>query len=202
MTPAPSSKPFCLLVWGLAILLPALLLGAILIPWASQLGSLDERIASSESQLARYRHLLASLPRLKETLERERSDQTYKANYFDARTLALAGAQLQSQIQGIVNTAKGRLVSTQILPQEQHESPPRIRVRTQIQGSTESLLEVLYQLELARPFLFVEQVSIRSSARQERDTEKRQARRPAANQAGELVIRLDVFGFVLGAGGA
>lgn len=201
MSPAPTSKPFCLLVWGLAILLPLLVLGALLAPWASRLASLDERIASSESQLARYRHLLASLPRLKAELDRERSDQTYKANYFDARTMALAGAQLQSQIQGIVNTAKGRLVSTQILPQEQQESPPRIRVRTQIQGSTDSLLEVLYQLELARPFLFVEQVSIRSSARPERTTQGRQARRAPGREGGDLIIRLDVFGFVLGGGG-
>ena len=197
----PPPRPFCLLVWGLAILLPLLVLGGILAPWAARLASLDERIASSEAQLARYRHLLASLPRLKETLERERSDQTYKANYFDARTMALAGAQLQSQLQGIVNTAKGRLVSTQILPREEHESPPRIHVRTQIQGSTESLLEVLYQLELARPFLFVEQVSVRSSARPE-TTSGRPSRRLPGNQAGDLVIRLDVFGFVLGEDGA
>lgn len=197
----PARKPFCLLVWGLAILLPLLALGGILVPWASQLARLDERIATSESQLARYRHLLAALPRLKEALERERNDQTYKANYFDARTMALAGAQLQSQIQGIVNTAKGRLVSTQILPSEGHESPPRIQVRTQIQGSTESLLEVLYQLELARPFLFVEQVSVRSSARPEQTPQGLPARRAPGRQAGDLVIRLDVFGFVLGGGG-
>lgn len=202
MSPVHSSRPFCLLVWGLAILLPLLALGGILVPWASEVASLDERITDSESQLARYRHLLDSLPRLKAELERERSDQTYKANYFDARTMALAGAQLQSQIQGIVNTAKGRLVSTQILPQEQHETPPRIRVRTQIQGSTESLLEVLYQLELARPFLFVEQVSIRSSARPEQTAQNRERRRSPTRQGGDLIIRLDVFGFVLGGGGA
>jgi general secretion pathway protein M len=76
-----------------------------------------------------------------------------------------------------------------------------VRVRTQIQGSTETLLDILYALEEARPFLFVDQLSLRSSARPPMPMEDpggRALRRPPSNPAGELTMRLDVFGFTLG----
>jgi len=76
-----------------------------------------------------------------------------------------------------------------------------VRIRTQIQGSTDTLLNVLYEIEQARPFLFVDQVSVRSSARPDMPAQVlpgRRARRPPVNQGGELTVRLDIFGFALG----
>ena len=76
-----------------------------------------------------------------------------------------------------------------------------MRLRVQIQGSTDTLLEILYELDQARPFLFVEQVSVRSSARPELPEQAvrgRPVRRPQVNEVGELTVRLDGFGFALG----
>jgi general secretion pathway protein M len=165
------------------------------------MGAVSARIADSEDQLVRYRRLIRSLPELRTELERVRANESFKAFYFDAPTAALAGAELQRQVQDIVTAASGRLISTQILPGPPEESPPRVRVRTQIQGSTETLLDVLYDIEQARPFLFVEQVSVRSSARAPLPTSAlrgRTIRRPPVNPAGELTVRLDIFGFTLG----
>ncbi len=190
-------KIVCALVWLLLVMVPLLLLAGILLPWTSQIAELNERIATGENQLARYRRLLQTLPGLQAELEQVRSNDAFKAFYFSASTPALAGAQLQSQVQTIVTAAKGSLVSTQLLPEEKSENPPRVRVRTQIQGSTETLLDVLHQIEQARPFLFVEQLSIRSSARPDLpDGPRRMPRSPT----GELTVRLDIFGFALGGG--
>jgi general secretion pathway protein M len=190
-------KIVCALVWFLLVMVPLLFLAGILLPWTSQIAELNERIATGEDQLARYRRLLQTLPGLQAELEQVRNNDAFKAFYFSAPTPALAGAQLQSQVQAIVTTAKGSLVSTQLLPEEKSENPPRVRVRTQIQGSTETLLDVLHQIEQARPFLFVEQLSIRSSARPDLpDGPRRMPRSPT----GELTVRLDIFGFALGGG--
>lgn len=201
--PSPSQRIFCSLVWVVVILVPLTILAGIMVPWANKLANLDHRISTSEEQLFRYQRLVDTLPRLKEELERVRNNDTFKEFYFKAPTPSLAGAQLQSQVQEIVTAAKGRLVSTQLLPEEQNQDPPRVRVRTQIQGTTEALLDMLLQIEQARPFLFVEQVSVRSSARPqltEPNERGRLMRRVPPNPAGELTVRLDIFGFALAGG--
>ncbi|SDX15097.1 type II secretion system protein GspM [Thiocapsa roseopersicina] len=199
---APSRpKIICVLGWILLLSVPLLVIGGLAAAWSSEMSSLSVRIADSEDQLVRYRRMIRSLPELRAELERVRANESFKAFYFDAPTPALAGAELQRQVQDIVTAASGRLISTQILPGPPEESPPRVRVRTQIQGSTETLLDVLYNFEQARPFLFVDQVSVRSSARPQQpaaDPRGRAIRRPPVNPAGELTIRLDIFGFTLG----
>lgn len=198
MTPKPPHKIVCVLVWMVLVTTPILLLVGIALPWTNQLTSLNESISTSEDQLARYRRLVQTLPALNAELEQVRHNDAFKAFYFNAPTPALAGAQLQSQVQTIVTAAKGSLISTQLLPEEKSETPPRVRVRTQIQGSSETLLDVLHQIDQARPFLFVEQLSIRSSARP--NMPAMQGRRMPRYPNGELTVRLDIFGFALGGG--
>ncbi len=195
-----SPKLYCGMVMAALIALPVLLIGSIALPWASRISGLNQTITEREDQLARYRRLVQSLPGLQAELQQVRTDDAYKSFYFKAPTQALAGAQLQTQVQTIVNTASGRLLSTQILPENKKDDPPRIVVRTQVQGSTETLLEVLYQIEQARPFLFVERLSVRSSARPmpANDARGRSMRQRADSRGGELTIRIDIFGFVLG----
>ncbi|MBK1717423.1 type II secretion system protein GspM [Thiocystis violacea] len=202
MTTNPPSRLLCLSVLAAVFVLPLLLLAAVAIPWATRVSELNETIATHEDQLRRYRRLVQSLPTLQAELEQARTNNAFEAFYFKAPTQALAGAQLQGLVQEIVSGSAGRLISTQILPEEKKDDPPLVRVRTQIQGSTETLLEVLYRLEQARPFLFVERLSIRSSARptMPEDNVGRARRRVIANQGGELTVRLDIHGFVLGGG--
>lgn len=193
-----SRRPFCLAVLATALLLPLLLLAAILIPWMSRIAEFDTDIARNRDQLQRYQRLVATLPTLQAELEQARANDAFEAFYFKAPTEALAGAQLQTRIQEIVTGASGRLISTQILPPETQETPPRIRVRTQIQGSTQTVMEMLHRLEQARPFLFVERLSVRSSARpMTAGGPPMMNRRLSANQGGELTVRLDLYGFIL-----
>lgn len=159
MTPtAVADTRYCAFVWGAAILLPVLLIAAIALPWVERVGRLDAGIADSLEQLQRYRRLVATLPTLRTELDQVNNNQDFRAFYFEAATPALAGAELQRKVQDIITAAKGRLISTQLLPQEKDEQPARVRLRTQIEGSTETLVDVLHQLDQARPFLFVEQV--------------------------------------------
>jgi general secretion pathway protein M len=103
----------------------------------------------------------------------------------------------------MVRESGARLINAQFLPAGAEEQPPRVRIRTQFQGETEALLDVLLQIEQARPFLFVDQISVRASARRAavRPNRRLRGRRapPSARQnQGQLTIRLDVFGYALG----
>jgi general secretion pathway protein M len=200
MTRTPPDRRYCMLAWTLAVLVPLLALAAVAVPWLQRMGELNASIAAVEDQLLRYRRLVATLPTLRTELDRVNNNQDFKAFYFSAATPALAGAELQQKIQDIVSGAQGRLISTQILPEDEAEQPARVRLRTQIQGSTDTLLQVLYRIEESRPFLFVEQLSVRSSARPELPeslARGRPIRRPPVNEGGELTVRLDIYAFSL-----
>jgi general secretion pathway protein M len=194
------SRRRCILVWFLALTIPGVLVTAVAWPWASSMAELDREIATKTDQLQRYQRLLATLPGLRAELAQVQNNQDFKAFYYDAQTPALAGAQLQRELQQMVQAAGGRLISTQILPAPASDQPARVSVRTQLQGDTDALLEVLYRIEQARPFLFVDQVSVRSTSRRVVNRAVRGRRVPAAvRDAGQLTVRLDVFGYVLGA---
>ncbi|MCU0832880.1 MAG: type II secretion system protein GspM [Chromatiaceae bacterium] len=200
MTKPTAGRARCLLLLAPLVLIPALVLTAVLGPWASAISELDAEIATRQDQSQRYQRLLATLPGMRAELDRVLANQELKAFYFDAQTSALAGAQLQREVQEMVQTAGGRLISTQILPSAAAEQPQRVSIRAQLQGDVETLLEVLHRIEQARPFLFVDQISVRATQRR---TVRRSAARgaPAAQQEGQLTVRLDVFGYALGQAG-
>ena len=188
----------CLLAWSVVILIPVVILLAVGVPWLQRMTELESETESVVDQIQRFERLIATIPRLKAELERERNNQEIKAFYFDAPTAALAGAQLQATIQEMVQAAGARLVNSQFLPAEGNEQPPRVRMRAQIQGDTNAMLDVRYSLEHARPFLFVEQLSVRSTTRRERRDRRQGGTNPPAQTKQELTIRLDVFGYALG----
>jgi general secretion pathway protein M len=191
----------CAAIWTLALLLVLALGAGLVLPWITQIAELDQRIASSSEQLVRYQRLVQTLPALKAELAQAQNHEAVEAFYFKAPTPALIGAQLQTQVQEIVAAAEGRLISTQLLPEDKNQTPPQVRVRTQIQGTMNTLREVLERLALAQPLLFVEQLSVRSSARAEPVRPVGRAPRPGmtppTNPAGELTLQLDILGFVL-----
>lgn len=199
-----TDKRACILAWSAALVIPAAIVFLLGWPWLTHVGDLEQEIESLDDQTARYQRLLQTLPGLQAELDQARSNEDVKGFYFDAKTPALAGAQLQREVQEMVRSSGGRIVSTQLLPSAADEQPPKVRVRAQIQGETEALLDVLYQLEQARPFLFVDQMSVRSTARRtlaNRDSRVRgrQRHRSVRRQPqGQLTVRLDVFGYALG----
>jgi general secretion pathway protein M len=197
--------PGCVLAWVGLLATPLLLALAIGLPWWQRAQALDQQVADDLDQLQRFQGLVATLPMLRVELEQEQANDDFKAFYFDAETPALAGAQLQREVQEMVRTAGARPISAQILPVDDDETPPRVRVRIQMQGTTDELLDVLYRVETARPFLFVDQMSIRSTTPRARPTPRRRTRRSVrrrtpTRQVGMLTVRLDIFGYVLGPG--
>ncbi|MBB1072967.1 type II secretion system protein M [Rhodoferax sp. 4810] len=196
----------CIFAWSSVVLLPMLIILAIGIPWWQRLQTLNTRLTRDQDQLVRYQQLVATIPQLQAELAQVKTqDKNTKAFYFSAATVSLAGAQLQEQVQEMIRTAGGRPVSTQMLPLDEKEQPPRVRIRLQLQATNEALLKLLYQIEAARPFLFIDQLSIRSAANDSPDPPAARRRLPnnapppvPPRERDDLTVRLDIFGFVLG----
>jgi general secretion pathway protein M len=83
-----------ILAWAAAIAIPAAVIAGIGWPWLDRVWALEQEVRSLDDQTVRYRRLLQTLPGLQAELERVRGNEDVKAFYFDAKTPALAGAQL------------------------------------------------------------------------------------------------------------
>ncbi|NBC49503.1 MAG: general secretion pathway protein GspM [Gammaproteobacteria bacterium] len=199
MSPSESADPRqCLIAWSLLLLLPLTLVAAVGIPWWSERDELSRRIADDRDQIQRYQRIVATLPMLREELARERTNDDFKAFSFDEATPALAGAALQRRVQEMIRAVDARPISAQILPTQEGDSPPRVRLRVQIQAQTDQLLDLLFRLEEARPFLFVDQMSIRASTRRVRRVTRGGSRGgSSATPEDQLTVRLDIFGYSL-----
>ncbi len=193
----------CVMVWMLPVLVLIALALAVFAPWWQRLADLDQRLERSRDQIHNFQRLMNTLPLLSAELEQVRSRDDTKAFYLAAATPALAGAELQSQVQEIIREGGARPVSAQILPIDQNEQPPRIRVRVQFQGTAASLLNILYRIESARPFLFIDQMSLRSGASNVplRVTNNPLQQIEQPRHRDDLTLRLDIFGFALGGEG-
>lgn len=198
MTITWNQRSTCNLMLVMIVLLPISVVLIVGLGWFSKLQTLDDNIDRDLARLQSYRGIAASLPALRQALDAEQSNDAFKAFYFDADTPGLAGAQLQTQVQEMVRTAGARPISTQILPTDDEDEPPRVSVRIQLQGTTDQLFDLLYRIESARPFLLVDQLSIRSQARSNVSVRQRARRRPAVNENQEqLTVRLDIYGYFL-----
>lgn len=190
----------CLIAWLSVVLLPLALIAAVAIPWWSEYQDLSDRVDRDHRQIQGYQRIVARLPALSAELAEVRSNDDFKAYSFDEPTAALAGATLQRMVQEMIRAVEARPISAQILPVQASDAPPRVSIRVQIQADTEQFFELLYRIEDARPFLFIEQMSIRSVVARAQRVQRRGPRPAQQSQPqSELTIRLDVFGYTLAA---
>lgn len=150
-----------------------------------------QEIDQNRALLERYRALAAERPRYARRLE-ERLE-SYRANtgFLDGQDETLAAAALQERVGSVIDTAGGELHSTQILPTQLADEDLAIRragLRLQFAVGIEGLEEILYQLETAEPYLFVEELSIRE--------QRVRRRRNEAPVETRLDVSLEVYGFI------
>jgi general secretion pathway protein M len=99
----------------------------------------------------------------------------------------------------MVDAAGAQLRSVRILPIETEEQHTKIGTRADLHCTTESLLDLLYDIEQARPFLSIDKPSVRSSVRRStRRTRRARSRRIRRRQPlGQLTVRLDISGYAV-----
>lgn len=177
------------------VLIPVLLLFRFAIaPAWSAYHSIGEETRDAQRKIQRLRRLAANLPEL-EGQERElRSANLLTPYLLSADNSALAAADVQRRLQDIVNAHKGRVLSTRVLRSQADGPFERITVNARLQLSLEGLQSLLYELETATPFLFIDSLSVIA-----RNTRARRTRRGVAPvQKTVLEARFDVYGLKIG----
>lgn len=186
---------------GAALLLLAMVLGAaywlLIDSWfAGPLRSMGEQAEQLREQQQRYAGLLQQGTSLREQLEQARQDPASSTSLLPGDDPSAVAADLMQRVADLISsqaTLGGGCKLTQRMPitPEQDDSEPyrQVKVSLTLDCAIEPLTAILHALEYQRPFLFVDEMSIR-----------RRPDAPANGGAGKLVVHLLVRGYLQPAG--
>lgn len=182
---------------GGALLLLALVLGAaywlLIDSWfAGPLRSMGEQAEQLREQQQRYAGLLQQGASLREQLEQARQDPASSTSLLPGDDPSAVAADLMQRVADLIGSQAnlgGGCKLTQRMPitPEQDDSEPyrQVKVSLTLDCAIEPLTAILHALEYQRPFLFVDEMSIR-----------RRPDAPASGGAGKLVVHLLVRGYL------
>jgi general secretion pathway protein M len=144
--------------------------------------------SSLDSQRETYVRSLEALARSEAVgaqfeVRRAASDPT--AQVFHADTPALAGAELQNQLNALVASEGGTLLTSAFRDSGAEGRLTPISVTVRVRCSVEALLRILHGLENRSPVLFVESLAVQA---------RHGGGRPQRREDGDLDVELDIVG--------
>ncbi len=145
----------------------------LILPLVSTWNEYNETKQDLAFRLKRYKQVIASKDKVyanAETIKQQYDEQEY---FSDRETVALASADLQKFIKSTISATGGQLTSTQVLPSKTEEDITRIVVKVRMNGKIENLRSILYEIEMSKPLMIVEELDIRPvRGRRNRKTRK------------------------------
>jgi general secretion pathway protein M len=145
----------------LFLLVLALLFLAIYPVWTMN-AAYNRQIEDSQFQIQRYQRIAKQDDRYQLEFSNLKRSQQSDLRYLQSNTDSLANAELQRRIKRVVTAGQGEIVSTQAVKISQEEILNRVAIRVRMKSTLESLKKILHQLETQKPYLFVENISLRS----------------------------------------
>lgn len=152
-----------------------------------------ETIQFNRDAIARFERIAATLPALKKQLAALEARSRSRRHYLSGATPALAAADLQKHVQNIAKANGGTVSSIQILKSEKEDDFERIAIRIQLRATIESIRDIFYNLEAGQPYLFIDNLEIRT-----RSTRRRRGGKVAADPL--LVVGFQLYGYGRAAG--
>jgi general secretion pathway protein M len=151
-------------VLAVALLLALLALLAVLVyvPWQRAHLHYDTAIEDRLDRTSRYLRVAAQRKNVEANIAliAKRDAGRY---YLKASSPALAAAEVQQMAQAIIEANALKVESTQIATHKDDGPRRKVAVNFQLRGQLPALQKALYELETALPYLYVDNLVIRSS---------------------------------------
>ena len=157
---------------------------ACILPVRELLADRDQEIIEQRMMLARFRAVAAQETVVEAAAKDAASDQ---GEFLLGKNEGVIGADLQTRLKGMVETAGAKLRSVRTLPAETHGQTKYMGSRIEVYGPLAAIHRTIYAIESAKPYLFVRSAAIRPA--------------PPIGQVGIpleplLEAQLDIFGAV------
>ena len=175
---------------ALGLLLCALLVIAAVLaaPFILAHRHYDQKLESLKDRLGRYQRVAANRAELTRRLEQVRALDGRRF-YLRIAGPALAAGQIQELEKFIIESNGARLTSMQIQPHKDEGTYRRVAVSVQVLASIVAIQNILRTLESREPFLFVDNLNVRSLASE--------STKDAAAPEGGLVVQFDLIGYAI-----
>lgn len=162
-------------------------------PWLRINGEYNQAISDVRDQIERFQRLQAEAPQIQDQLDALDREVSNASFYIDANTPALAAAELQKKVKAAVDSAGGKLTSTQSLQQKEEGNAQRVAVLVRMGGDVDALFKVVHKLEESSPLLFIDNLTVRNRPVPRR----RRARKPQPAQGQySLDISFELSGYL------
>lgn len=148
----------------------------------------DVALEDRYSRLERFRRIAAMRPDVARQLEAMRAHDPRRF-FLRSGAPALAAAEVQEVIRGVVESAGGRLITMQALAARGEGRYREIAVSVQVTANIFALRKILHGLETHTPYLFVENLMVRAQVPGNF--------KPAPGTEPEMYVSMEVRGFSL-----
>lgn len=148
----------------------------------------DIAIEDATTRLARYSKIAGMREGLQQKVAEVKALGATR-HYLRSASPALAAVELQELVNSVLEANGGKLNSIQILPHKDEGLYRQVAVTLQLSAPLSTLKAMLYRLESARPYLFINNFSVRSFAGF--------APRTSPATEPELTIQFDLTGYAL-----
>lgn len=173
-----------ILAVALLILIVAVVVAAIAVPVAMLNRHYDQNLARMTRQWKSQSTFNAMRPQVTRALEALRAKDVRK-HFLKGTTSALASAELQDQVRQVVEANGGRLISASANPHKDDGAYRFANANFQLNISNINLRRMLHELEAREPYLFNDNLVIRSQV-------PFGYRPPAGVAEPELFVQMDV----------
>jgi len=147
----------------------------------------DAALEDASTRLQRYARIAGMRDGLqKKAIEVNALGRT--PHFLRSASPALAAAELQEQARVVLEANGGKLNSIQIIPPKDEGAYRLVSVSMQLSAPLSAVKAMLHALESARPYLFIDNFSVRSPA-------GFAVRDPAAEP--DLLVQFDLTGYAL-----
>lgn len=178
---------------GLLVVAILLLWRVVIAPLASGYAANRDTIARLQNALTRAGDQQQTLAGLARELQRLKKNPDTAAELLAGTNASIVAAQLQQRLRLLVDRSHGELRRAQVLPATDVGKFRRIAVRADVVLSLAGLQQVIYDLEAASPYLFVDNLDVKRHQSEE-DSDRRSEDGTAPDQ--RLDVNLDLSGYM------
>lgn len=175
---------------ALALLVAAILLivAAIAVPVVMRHRHYDVALQDNSDKLERFRRVASTRPEVARQLESMRGKESRKF-FLRSGAAAFSAAEAQEAVRAIVETNGGRLITMQAPSSRDEGRYRQVTVNVQLTANIFALRKIIASIEGNTPFLFVDNMMIRSQVQANH--------KPGPGQEPDMFVTLDVTGYAL-----
>ncbi|HUP29693.1 MAG TPA: type II secretion system protein GspM [Usitatibacter sp.] len=173
---------------GLLVLAIVLAIAAVAVPVWMRHRYYDAAMHENLDKLDRYRRIASTRPEVTKQLEAMRGKESRKF-FLRSGAAAFSAAEAQEAVRAIVESNGGRLITMQAPSSRDEGRYRQVTVNVQLTANIFALRKIIATIEGNTPFLFVDNMMIRSQVPANH--------KPGPGQEPDMFVTLDVTGYAL-----